>query len=205
MRRNQHIVTIIFGKIFEKVIYKRLYNFFISKGILSDSQFGFRKGHSTGHAIHHSVNIIKEAQKRKKHVIGIFIDLSKAFDTIDHRILLKKLDNIGVRGTPNNLLASYLSDREQYTNILGQNSSTETIKFGVPQGSILGPLLFLLYINDITRCYTENGCKFVLYADDTNIFVIDISRNAAIAKANIILKSLQNFMKSNLLHIKVSI
>ena len=116
---------------------------------------------------------------------------------------MKKLDNTGIRGTPHNLLASYLSDREQYTNVLGQNSSTDIIRFGVPQGSILGPLLFLLYINDITRCFTENGCKFVLYADDTNIFVIDISRNAAIAKANIILKSLQNFMKSNLLHINI--
>ena len=193
----------IFGKIFEKIIYKRLYSFFTSKGIISDFQFGFRKGHSTGHALHHSVNIIKEAQKQKKHVLGIFIDLSKAFDTLDHNILLKKLENSGIRGTPNNLLASYLSNREQYTNVLGQDSSTEAVKFGVPQGSILGPLLFLLYINNITRCYSENGCKIVLYADDTNLFVIDVSRTAAITKANIILKSLQNFMKSNLLHINI--
>ena len=85
----------IFGKIFEKIIYNRLYKFLLSKNILSGSQFGFRKGHSTGHAIHNSVNIIRDAHKNNKHVIGLFIDLSKAFDTLDHKILLKKLDNYG--------------------------------------------------------------------------------------------------------------
>ena len=193
----------IFGKIFEKIIYNRLYNFFTSKGIISDSQFGFRKGHSTGHAIHYSVDIINQAHKLKKHVIGVFIDFSKAFDTLDHNILLRKLNNCGIRGIANRLIASYLSNREQYTNILGQNSDLEQVIMGVPQGSVLGPLLFLLYINDIKNCYGGSGCDFVLYADDTNLFIIDISREAAITKANEILNCIFNFTKSNLLHINL--
>ena len=81
----------VFGKIFEKLIYSRVYRFLTYKGILSDAQFGFRKGHSTAHAIHYSADIVKSALENKKHVLGIFIDLSKAFDTIDHKILLRKL------------------------------------------------------------------------------------------------------------------
>ena len=82
----------IFGKIFEKIIYKRLYNFFMAKGVLHEDQFGFRKGHSTAHALHKSVNSIKTNLENGKHVLGIFIDLSKAFDTLDHGILLSKLE-----------------------------------------------------------------------------------------------------------------
>ena len=149
------------------------------------------------------MNIIKEAHKNNKHVIGIFIDLSKAFDTLDHSILLDKLENSGIRGIAHNLLASYLSDRKQYASVLKENSEVKEIEFGVPQGSVLGPLLFLLYINDLLNCYHGNDCKFVLYADDTNLFIIDVSRGAATDKANKILKEVDSFMKSNRLHINI--
>ena len=194
----------IFGKIFEKIICSRIYNFFSCNNLLTDCQFGYRKKHSTGHAIHHSVNIIKDALANKKHVIAIFVDLSKAFDTIDHKILLSKLERYGVRGTANNLIQDYLTGRSQYVSTLGETSDLEDIIFGVPQGSVLGPLLFLIYMNDIVNSINDKlNIKLVLYADDTNIFVIDKSRSSAITKANIVLAEINEFMKSNLLHINI--
>ena len=141
----------VFGKIFEKIIYKRLSNYLIAKNILHENQFGFRKFHSTSHAINHSVNIITEGLENKKHVLGIFIDLSKAFDTINHKFLLTKLSNYGIRGKCLKLIDSYLTSRTQTTNFEGEKSETGAILYGVPQGSVLGPLLFLIYINDIVN------------------------------------------------------
>ena len=194
----------IFGKIFEKIIYTRLIKFFMANGILHEDQFGFRKGHSTTHALHKSVDIITNSRERGKHVLGIFIDLSKAFDTLDHQTLISKLENYGVRGTALTLLTSYLTERSQYVSFCKTSSDPLAIKYGVPQGSILGPLLFLLYINDITNCYKGDDSEFVLYADDTNIFVIGPSHESTFLKANQILEQVSKFMKCNLLHINMS-
>ena len=137
--------------------------------ILSNTQFGFRKHHSTSYAVNYSVNLIEQFQYEGKSTIGVFIDLSKAFDTIDHTTLLSKLECYGIRGIAHDLLRSYLSNRYQLINIDGTHSDKELVSYGVPQGSVLGSLLFLIYINDLQNCFMNKNVKFVLYADDTNI------------------------------------
>ena len=140
---------------------------------MSDHQFGFRQNSSTIHAVTYIYdNLIKNVDKGL-YSCCIFLDLSKAFDTVDHHILLCKLKNyFGIRGKSLNLIKSYLTNRRQYTNISNNFSDELKINCGVPQGSCLGPLLFLLYINDLPLASQMNT---TLYADDTYLMMSDLN------------------------------
>jgi hypothetical protein len=158
-----------FSKLMEKLVCNKLLHFLETRGILYKHQYGFRKHHSTIHPILHLLNDIADANDNtsKDITLALFLDLSKAFDTISHHILLKKLDFYGIRGICNNWFSSYLSDRKQFVEIKGTKSTLRDMVCGVPQGSILGPILFLIYINDIKNCTSLNLLSF---ADDTTIY-----------------------------------
>ena len=160
-----------FSKIFEKVIAKRLIEYLEKNKFLSPYQHGFRANHSTETAITQFTEYIYKHLEEKHHVVGIFIDLSKAFDSLNHNILLDKLEHIGIRGVPLKLFQNYLHNRTQSVYCNGLNSSSNSIKTGVPQGSILGPLLFLVYINDITNASSK--FRYTIYADDTSLILAD--------------------------------
>jgi len=157
-----------FSKIFEKVVQCRLLSYLHSNSILCSNQFGFRKNHSTYMALIDLYDKISLAIDKNEFSMGIFIDLSKAFDTLDHNILLKKLEHYGIRGKALDWFKSYLHNRKQCVSLNGVMSDYKTVTYGVPQGSILGPLLFILYINDIVNC--SKHLIFILFADDTNLF-----------------------------------
>ncbi|PIK60466.1 putative RNA-directed DNA polymerase from mobile element jockey-like [Apostichopus japonicus] len=157
-----------FSKILERLMSNRIINFLDANDILCKEQYGFRPGHSTELALADAIDKLYDSLDKKKTCIGIFLDLSKAFDTIDHRILLNKLSFYGIRGPTLNWMDSYLSKRLQYTSYKKTMSDYAEIRCGVPQGSILGPLLFIIYINDI--CHISNIAKTILFADDTSIF-----------------------------------
>ena len=183
------------NKIFEKIIYSRLINFVDKNQLLYKYQYGFRKNHSTEHALIELVDQIRLNMDKKKMTCGIFIDLSKAFDTVNHDILLSKLENYGIRGNALDLLKSYLSDRKQYTQIGKCKSPVRSVDCGVPQGSVLGPLLFLLYINDLPACCPLG--KVRIFADDTTIFFHSDNIDDIIRTSRIIMTQLSSWFTAN--------
>ena len=158
----------IFDKIMEKIMHKQLYEFLDEHEILFINQFGFRKKSSTIHALLDITERIRKTMDEGKYGCGVFIDLKKAFDTVNHEILLTKLEHYGIRNNTLNWFRSYLSDRKQFVFFNGVSSNVLDISCGVPQGSVLGPLLFLLYINDLPNI--SNKLQFFLFADDTNLY-----------------------------------
>ena len=166
-------LLITVSKVLEKLIYKRLYSFLNANGTLFTSQYGFRKNHSCEHAILELTGHILQAKNNGEQTACVFLDLSKAFDMLDHHIFLSKLEKYGIRGTPLNWFKSYLDGRSLVAKI-PTSPSTITysdkfdISFGTAQGSCLGPLLFLIFINDVH--YLNLYSRLIFFADDTTLF-----------------------------------
>ena len=189
------------SKIFEKLMYSRVYNFLDTFKCLYELQFGFRSNTSTNHALISITETIREAIDSGSFACGVFIDLQKAFDTVDHNILLSKLYHYGIRGASYQWFKSYLSDRKQFVSINGFNSSPLSVKCGVPQGSILGPLLFLIYINDLHQSIKKSTVHH--FADDTNILHINKSYKKLCLNINHDLTCLSNWLRANKLALNV--
>ena len=183
-----------FSKIMEKIIAARLLDFLDNNKILSKWQFGFRAGHSTSHPMVHFLNKISDSLNKKKHTISIFCDLKKAFDTCNHNILLKKLDKYGIRNTELSWFESYLKERKQFVSIREKVSPLLNISLGVPQGSILGPLLFILYINDLPMA---SELLTLLFADDTTLLLSHDDLNVLIENINTEFRKICEFFRTN--------
>ena len=190
------------SKILEKIAYKRLYSFLNMNNLLIPNQYGFRKNHSTDYAILQLSDKIIDSIAKKEHTVGVFMDLSKAFDTMDHCILIRKLKTYGVRGTVLSWFEDYLRNRQQYVIFKSKKSNISTVKCGVPQGSILGPLLFLIYMNDIVNA--SPLLTYVLFADDTNVFYSHTDLNILITTLNLELNKLSSWFKSNKLSLNIN-
>ena len=157
------------NKIFEKLLYSRINGYFERFNLFTPHQYGFRKNRSTSHAIYDLVENERTARDQNLLTCAIYLDLQKCFDSVDREILLKKLSHYGIRGKAQQLLRSYLSDRYQFTLINNIASELELVPFGVPQGSTLGPLLFLIFINDMPLVSMKLLIK--LFADDSLLFI----------------------------------
>ena len=160
----------VISKVLEKLVHRRVNSFLRNKLLLFDSQFGFRTNHSTIDAVLEFIGkVIKGFDKGEK-TLAVFLDLSKAFDTLPHEILLQKLENFGVRGRALDWFKSYLADRKMYVKLNGTRSNiVPSGEYGVPQGSVLGPLCFIMATNDLA--ITLKKCKSILFADDTTVYV----------------------------------
>ena len=191
-----------FSKILERLVFNRCINFIDEYDILNEQQFGFRAKHSTYMAVMQVIDKIHNAAESDESTLGIFLDLSKAFDTIDHNILLYKLKHYGFRGVVYEWFVSYLENRKQYVSFKNNKSDLMNIICGVPQGSILGPLLFILYVNDIVN--TSHVFNFTLFADDTTILYSHKDLETQVPTINRELSEVSNWFKTNKLSVNAS-
>ena len=191
----------VFSKILERIIYNKVNDFFTTNNLFYEKQFGFQKNKSTEHAILHLTNDVIKSFEKGQFTIGVFIDLSKAFDTVDHEILIKKIERYGINGNILKILKSYLKNRKQYVFYDSTTKDFLSITCGVPQGSILGPLLFLIYVNDLSRA--SSLLTEIMFADDTNLFMSNSNIKQLFSDMNIELAKVSTWFKANRLSLNV--
>ena len=191
-----------FSKLMEKIVARQLVGFLNTHNLFYKHQYGFRANHSTSQPVLHFTDKIFHAlnQKPSATTLAIFIDLKKAFDTVNHKILLKKMEHYGIRGISSAWFENYLSDREQFVSVNGVQSETMKMAYGVPQGSVLGPLLFLIFINDL-----PNATDFLtlLFADDTTFQMSGVDLDFLFEHANLELEKASIWFKANKLTLNI--
>ena len=192
----------VFSKIFEKCFYSRLYNFLDKYDLIYKRQFGFRTKHSTNDALLNLIETTKKMLDSGNFVCSVFLDLQKAFDTVDHNILISKLNFYGIRGCANSWIKTFLCGRQQFSYILSQCSTLNNVKCGVPQGSTLGPLLFLLYINDLNTVFKKVISNH--FADDTYLIYSSSNLSTIESVFNHELKMLIEWLRCNKLSLNES-
>ena len=191
-----------FSKIYEKVMHARLTKFLNENDIIFKSQYGFRSGHCCEHALLEAQRKISHALEQKQIAVLLFLDFSKAFDMVDHEILLRKLEHYGIRGVILSWFRSYLTNREQYVYVDNCKSDMLKLNYSVPQGSILGPTLFILYINDLPNI--DKFTQYIFFADDANIIITGYTFEEVSDKVNLLLQKVQTWILGNGLKLNLS-
>lgn len=187
----------IFAKVYEHLMNKKLINFLSKHKIINSHQHGFIEGRNTDSALFDLLSHAYEALDNREHVFGLFIDLSKAFDCINHEILLHKLNLIGVRGVANEWFASYLRDRSQRVRCHDMISSKLEVSMGIPQGSSLSPTLFVIFINDLASCLEEGEAHMVNYADDINVVIKNKTLRESVNNVRKVYEKIDRWMTDN--------
>lgn len=201
---NYRPISVInnFGKVFEMSIKKRLNDHLKHNKVISDLQFGFREGVGTEDAIYHVTKFVYNSLDKNKKPLAIFIDLAKAFDTVSHDLLLEKLHSYGVRGVANDFFCAYLTGRQQRVKVNNELSDSRVVTCGVPQGTVLGPILFSVYMNELLNLKVK--AKIISYADDTVLLCEGDNWEEVRVTSTVVFATIQQWLDQNLLTLNLS-
>ena len=188
-------VISVFSRMLEKIVHDQLIEYLITNKVLTPNQSAFRKLYSTVTSLINSTDYWYDNMDEKQLNLAIFLDLKKAFDTVDHRILIKKLGAYGIRGISGGWLTSFLTSRKQFCSVNGQKSEARLVTCGIPQGSCLGPLLFIIYLNDFEKCLDFSRAS--MYADDTHVTLTSSNTDGLLTNAYKELRNISEWMRIN--------